>query len=151
MVSNKVVQRKNAGIGDDTGIFISHCPDHSRPERTITSCLFEWKNMENRTSPNDGEQSESFPHSIINETRKSTWLKEFAVTDMGLYRCFHRQEKMLFLARDSGQFAKRRPIINQLQAYRIGSKTSGSSALVSKELPVLARGCVVRSSEYRSA
>lgn len=35
-------------------------------------------------------------HSIINEARKSTWLKGFAVIDMGLYRRFYRQENMLF-------------------------------------------------------
>ena len=35
-------------------------------------------------------------HSIINEARKSTWLKGFPVIDMGLYRRFYRQENVLF-------------------------------------------------------
>jgi len=35
-------------------------------------------------------------HSIINETRKSTWLKGFAVINMGLYRRFYRQKRTSF-------------------------------------------------------
>ena len=42
-------------------------------------------------------------HSIINETRKSAWLKGLAVIEMDLYRHFYRQERTPFA--DAGNAA----------------------------------------------
>ena len=41
-------------------------------------------------------------HSVINETRKSAWLKGFAVIEMGHYRRFYRQSSSSFAGAGDG-------------------------------------------------
>ena len=42
------------------------------------------------------------PHSIINDSRKSLWLKGFAMIEMGLYRRLYRQQRTSFSGAGDG-------------------------------------------------
>lgn len=43
-----------------------------------------------------------YSHSIINDSRKSLWLKGFAMIEMGLYRRLYRQQRTSFSGAGDG-------------------------------------------------
>ncbi len=100
-VSGEAVRGGNVDTVTDTEISTWYCPDHSRPNRTITPCFLKEKQGKPELPERLGS-SLNHSHSIINRSRKPAWLKGFAVIDMGLYRRFYRHKRTSFAGAGDG-------------------------------------------------